>query len=241
MLMSVGNLFEGRRDLLKTLDVVVVVFLRVELDLGDKLRQIRLQAVELVHRHLPRLEPRFLLFFDQLAHHEFFAQIFLVGHPSRVYLAQAIEKGSAARERVVVRRDGIVRELIRIALVADRRCEFRGVLEIVFPNIAEDGVQRLPASFERVIHPVLCGGRDGLRDSNGGGEKEEKKQAGGQSFSEQAHTGILRGSRMRSVSTIGKECMAASKAGRARTWHRMQSFRHEDAQRGARTRRSSGS
>ena len=104
----VGDLLKGERDLLKTSDVIVVVFYCIEAELRYKLGQIYLQAIELVDRQLPGLESGFLLIFDQLAHHQLFTQLLLIRHSSRIHLGQSSQKGAPAREGIVI---GLHREI----------------------------------------------------------------------------------------------------------------------------------
>ena len=60
----VGGLLKGERNLLEASNVVVVVLDRVEAQLSNELGKVDLQAIELVNRQLPWLEPGFLLILD---------------------------------------------------------------------------------------------------------------------------------------------------------------------------------
>ena len=145
----VGGLLKGEWDLLKTSDVIVVVFYRSKAKLRYELGQIHLQAIELVDRQLPGLEPGFLLILDQLAHHQLFTQLLLIRHSSRIYLGQSSQKGAAARKGVVIGLHGEIRELIVVAVIADRGGELGVVLEVIFPDVGEDGVQGFHPAGER--------------------------------------------------------------------------------------------
>ena len=128
---------------------MVVVVRRIEAQLGHKLRQLQVQPVELVDRHLPRLEARLLLLIDQPSNQQVFAQILLFGQTGGVDRSQPVQKGAIALEMSVVAGNRVVAELVVITLVAQCGGELRRVLQLLLPVVGEDGVQRLLALGNR--------------------------------------------------------------------------------------------
>ena len=135
------DLFEGCGDFFQTRDVVVVILLRIKTELGDESRQGEMQTVHLADGHLPGLELGCFLSADKITDEDVFAQLLLVAEVGGVDGAKAIEEGAAAIESGIVGFDGVVAELIVIALVADHGRHFRRMLELIFPVVGENLVQ----------------------------------------------------------------------------------------------------
>ena len=149
----VRGLLKGERNFLEASDVIVVVLHRVEAQLRNELGKIDLQAIELIDRHLPWLEPGFLLILDQCSDQQIFAQLLLISHPSRIHLGQSAEKGSTAGQGFVVCLHGVVGELIVVPVISDGGGKVGLVLEVIFPVVGEDGVERF---YPGVKGKILC-------------------------------------------------------------------------------------
>ncbi len=105
---------------------------------------------------------------DQLAYQQVFAQLLLGRHAGRIYLSQSTEKASFTGERFVIGLYGVVPQLIVVPVVADGRGKLRLVLELIFPIVGEDGVDRL--------HTVVKG--KVLRCASAGRKREEDEKNG---------------------------------------------------------------
>src|SRR5258708_21762168 len=147
------DLREGRRNLFQPSDIVVVVLHRIELQVVDQPWQLRVEAAELVHRHLPLLELRPLLVVDQRAQHQLRRQPLLVRQPRRVDLAQPLNEPTPARQRRIHLLRRVVRELIVIPLVAKEGGKLRRVLQPVLPYLREQLRQVLASLSHRSRSP----------------------------------------------------------------------------------------
>ena len=65
----------------------------------------------------------------------------------RVHLAEAGEIGAATSQLIVVCLDGVVRELVVVAIVTDGRGKLRRGAEAVFPYLGEDRIEGLAANL----------------------------------------------------------------------------------------------
>ena len=139
------DLREGLRHLLQPRDVVVVVLHGIELQVDRHLRQIGVEAVELVDRHLPLFELRRLLVVDQRAHHQLGRELLLIRQAGRVDHAEPLDVSAPARQRGIDRLHGVVGQLIVVALVAEIGGVLRRVLQLVLPDLVKQRVQRLAA------------------------------------------------------------------------------------------------
>ena len=104
-----------------------------------------MEAVELVHRHLPGLKRGFFLILGELADHQVLRQDFLLRESGGVDFTQPEDVVEAARELLVVSLDGVVGELVVEAVVADGGGKLRRVAEAVLPDLGEEIVERLAA------------------------------------------------------------------------------------------------
>ena len=111
----------------------------------DQLRQGHLEAVELVHRHLPLFELRALLVVDQRAQHQLRRQLLLLRQPRGVDRAQPLDVTHPTLQRSVHLLGRVVRELIVIPLVPQLRGKLRIVLQPVLPYIREQLIQLFAA------------------------------------------------------------------------------------------------
>ncbi len=143
-----GNLCKGRGQRVQARDPIVVILHRGEAQLGRELRIVAVDAVHLVHRHLPLLELRALLVEFKLAHEQLLADLLLVSEPSGIDNREAQQEVLLAGQRVVHRLHGVVAGLVVVTLVADLRRKLRIVLELVFPVLVEDVVQGRAPVFE---------------------------------------------------------------------------------------------
>ncbi len=181
------DLLKGQRDLLEASDVIVVILRGGECELGDELGKIDLQAFKLSHRHFPGLESCLLLVLDQLPYQHLFAQLLLVRHSCCIHLAQSIQEGSTACQGVVIGLDGVIRELIVVTAIADGGGKLGIVLEMIFPVVGEDRVQR-PQAVPK--GKILRGTRRDLGGMENAGEKSEQDETNGDKvwFSKQTHS-----------------------------------------------------
>ena len=137
--LQVGHdLREGGGNLGEARDVVVVVVTGVEGGVGGELGQVELQALVLVDGHLPLLEPRGLLVFDEGAEHELGGELGLMRKAGGVDGGEALDEGAAAGQGFVVRAGREVGELVVVALVAEGGGVLRLVAELVLPYLVEE-------------------------------------------------------------------------------------------------------
>ncbi len=95
-----------------------------------------MDAVKLVHRHLPLLEPRAFLAFDQLALHQLAESLSCSLSPVVSIAASRLPGTScAAPARRCHRTRRQVRDLVVIAPVSQRRRKLRRSLQLVFPHL----------------------------------------------------------------------------------------------------------
>ena len=174
----IRNLAEGRWNLAEPRDVIVVVLRAGESQPWNKLRQRKMKAVELIDGHLPWLECGFYLVLGELADHQVPRQNLLLRQTRSVDRAQAQDVVTAAREPLVVGLDGVVRELIVEAVVADGRGKLGRVAEAILPDLGEQVIESLAASGCVRSLSCGCGLRRGLRDGGCGTQKKQKRCGG---------------------------------------------------------------
>ena len=159
------NLRERVRDLAQPRNVVVVIVGRIERGVLRQLRQVKLDAVVLVHRHLPLFERRAFLVFDQRAQHQLGGELLLLRQPVAVDGGKAVNVTASARERVVDRAGRVVGQLRVVALVAEVGRVLRIMPQLVLPDVVEQVVQLARTRGNVLLHALRRHGRAGSRQS----------------------------------------------------------------------------
>jgi len=152
-------------------DPVVVVLDGGEAELGHDLRVRGVDAAHLVDGHLPLFEFGGFLVFGEGAQEQLAADLFLVGESGGVDGGEAEEEALFAGQAVVEGLDGVVGDLVVVALVAERGGKLRVVAEVVLPVVLEEGVEVLAAVFER------RGGRGWARRAGDGAKRRSAETA----------------------------------------------------------------
>jgi hypothetical protein len=91
-------------------------------------------------------------------------------HAGRIYFSQSAEKPSFPGERIVIGLNGVISQLIVVPVVAEGRGKLRLVLELIFPVIGEDGIERLHAVVKgKVLRGASTGRKreEGEKNSDG--------------------------------------------------------------------------
>ena len=165
-----GHLLQRLRNLVQTRDVVLVVLDRGERRLRRHRREAEVRSAELVHGHLPFVEPGGLDGLAQVAHHELLVERFVVGKAGGVNRLKYFELLLSVFEFLGDGFGRIVAQLIVVAVVSDVGCESGIGAQSVFP-LGLNGVTELRAAR---VEALLCLG--GKHD--GEGEHERRNHVG---------------------------------------------------------------
>ena len=161
-------------------DPVVVVLDGGEAELGNELRVSGVDAAHLVHRHLPFLEFGSFLVVCEAPDEQFEADLVLVGEPGGIDGRELHQVILLSGEPVVDGAYGIVGDLVVVALVADRRSEFRLPLEVRLPVIVKECMQRPGAVLRR--HRRSRGRLQLSAKRNAGAKSNKDEEERGKSF-----------------------------------------------------------
>src|SRR6267378_4653329 len=137
------GLLQKNRNLFEARNIVLVVFDRLKGEQVDKLGQINLDAVLLVHRHFPVFEASALYLHLEVTNHQSFVERLLLGEARSIGSVEASEEFPSLLQILV---DGFLREVVEFvvpALVSQVGSEERTGAQPVFPLLGQKIVERL--------------------------------------------------------------------------------------------------
>ena len=131
-----------------------------------------MNASHLVQRHLPLLKVRRLLVLDKLAQQQFAADLLLIRQPGNVHRAQPHQQLLLALQPLVIGLYRVVRDLVVVPLIPQRRSKLGIVPQPVFPVVFENRVQLFAVAFN-----LASRGRSSLRARRSGNTQHNHKQS----------------------------------------------------------------